>query len=99
MLKSLYSRHHEVLLELLRSNRQSVKLRQADLALRLGRDQATVSKVERGERRLDVIELRAWLAAMDVDFVAFVGQLDERLQAHQVPDIRFRSARQRRRCR
>jgi hypothetical protein len=39
--------------------------------------------------------LRAWLAALDVDFVEFVSRLDEQLRAHQVPDARFRAARRR----
>lgn len=80
MLKTLYSRHNEVLLELLRTSRRAMRLRQSDLASRLGRDQATVSRVERGVRRLDVIELRTWLEAMDVDFIAFVQSLDSRLR-------------------
>lgn len=93
MFKSLNSRHQQIFLELLRSNRESVKLRQADLAQRLGRGQATVSKVESGERRLDVIELRAWLRALEVDFVTFAVELDRRLQAHPMSDSRLRGAR------
>ena len=89
MVKSLYSRHNEIFLELLRDSRESVRLRQADLADRLGRAQAIVSKAESGERRLDVIELRAWLLALEVDFVSFIHELDRRLQAHPVTDPRF----------
>ena len=92
MVKSLYSRHNEVFLELLRDSREAVKLRQADLADRLGRAQAIVSKAESGERRLDVIELRAWLIALEVDFVAFVHELDRRLQAHPVTDPRLKAS-------
>lgn len=82
MLKSLYRRHNQVFLESLRRTREAASLRQADLADRLGSDQATVSKVESGDRRLDVIELREWLLALEVNFVEFVHQLDERLRAH-----------------
>jgi len=92
MLKSLHSRHSQIFLELLRNRREGLRLRQLDLAQRLGRSQATVSKVESGVHRLDIIELRAWLGALDVDFVAFVGELDERLQTHPVPDACFRAA-------
>lgn len=92
MLKSLHSRHNEVFLRLLRSSRESLRLRQSDLAKRLGRGQATVSKVERGARRLDVIELRAWLGALEIDFVSFVNELDQRLRAHPIPDARFRAS-------
>lgn len=91
MLKSLYSTHTDVFLALLRDTRASQRLRQADLACRLGRGQGTVSKVERGERRLDVMELRAWLHALEVDFVDFVAELDRRLLLHPVPDARFRA--------
>ena len=90
MLKSLYSRHNEIFLQLLRSRREALQLRQRDVAQRIGRGQATVSKVERGNRQLDVIELRTWLLALDSDFVAFMQELDQRLRAHPVPDVRFR---------
>ena len=90
MLKSLHSKHNDVFLALLRDSRQAVPLRQADLALRLGHAQATVSKVERGERRLDVIELRAWLSALEVDFLTFMHRLDDGLKGMPSPDGRFR---------
>lgn len=93
MLKTLHSTHTAVFLTLLRDTRASQRLRQTDLASRLGRDQGTVSKVERGERRLDILELRAWLVALEVDFVSFVAELDRRLLLHPVPDARFRRVR------
>lgn len=93
MRKSLYSHHNEIFLELLRSSREHLKLRQADLAVRLGRGQATVSKVESGARRLDVIELRTWLLALDVDFVAFIVELDRQLGAHPLSDTRINPSR------
>jgi transcriptional regulator with XRE-family HTH domain len=55
------------------------------LAKLLGRSQATVSNVERGERRLDVIELRDWLAALEFDFIAFVSDLDAELRRAALP--------------
>jgi transcriptional regulator with XRE-family HTH domain len=47
MLKSIHTRHNHVFLDMLRSSREAQRLRQSDLAIRLGRDQATISKVER----------------------------------------------------
>lgn len=76
MLKTLHSRHNEVFLALLKDRRLAKRLRQSDLARVLGRGQGTVSKVERGERRLDVIELRLWLNALGDDFVMFARDLD-----------------------
>lgn len=81
MRKSIYSSHNQVFLALLRKYRHLRRLRQADIGSRLGRNQTMVSKVESGERRLDVIELRAWLQALDVDFVAFMTELDEKLSS------------------
>ena len=66
-------------LDLLRNYRQRRRLRQIDVGMRLGKDQGMISKVESGERRLDVIELRAWLEAIEVDFIAFMKELDSQL--------------------
>ena len=93
MLKSLHTRHNEIFLALLRSARKSQRLRQADLAVRLGRGQGTVSKVERGDRRLDVIELRAWLGALEVDFVVFMRELDRQLKPVPTVEARLRAGR------
>jgi transcriptional regulator with XRE-family HTH domain len=61
MAKTLHSRHNKIFLDKLRKLRTSRSLRQADLALLLGRTQNRVSNVERGQTRLDIIELREWL--------------------------------------
>ena len=79
MRKSLHTKQNEMFLSLLREHRHAHQIRQADLAHLLTSAQATVSKVERGERRLDIIELRDWLAALGVDFVIFMRSLDEHL--------------------
>lgn len=89
MLKILYSRHNGILVAMLRGLRLERGLRQADLADRLGRGQGLVSKVERGERRLDVIELRDWLDALDSDFLGFVSSLDAELRKHATTDPRL----------
>ena len=91
MRKTLHSLHNEIFLDMLRLSEKPVRLRQTDLAHRLGRGQGTVSKAERGERRLDVIELRDWLLAMDLDFVAFKAgagrgfEVSARKALHTIP--------------
>lgn len=80
MHKSLYSRPNDVFLTLLRNERMARRLRQSDLADRLGRTQALVSRVESGERRLDIAELVVWLDALETDIVTFAQQLHDRLQ-------------------
>jgi transcriptional regulator with XRE-family HTH domain len=54
--KTTYEQKYENFTNLLRQERKAAGLTQADLAKKLRRPQSYVSKYERGERRLDVIE-------------------------------------------
>ena len=56
MLTSIYSDDYRRLLDLLVAARKRAGVTQERLAEMLGRPQSFVSKFERGERRLDVIE-------------------------------------------
>ena len=67
------------LLSLLREVRVEAGLNQADLAARLGRPQSFVSKYETGERRLDILELRAVCAAVGLGLDDFVRRLERAL--------------------
>ena len=79
MQKSLFSKQHGVLVALLREVRKQAGFTQIEMAKRLDETQSFVSKCERGERRLDVIELRAWCKALGMPLVDFARQLDRRL--------------------
>lgn len=57
MPRSRSSPRHARLAQLLAEAREAAGLTQAGLAARLRRPQSFVSKVESGERRLDVVEL------------------------------------------
>lgn len=48
---------------------------QAQLALLLGRPQSFISKYERGERRLDFVEVLEIAVALRVDACDLVGEL------------------------
>lgn len=63
---------------LLRELRRSTGLRQSELAERLGRPQSFVSKYESGERRLDLVELKAICAALGTTLTRFVEQFENR---------------------
>lgn len=91
MSKLLKSQQREVFLGMLRDRRQALGSAQVDLAHKLGQTQARVSRVERGARRLDLIELRGWLRGLDLDFLTFMTTLDAQLQAAPANDFDFLS--------
>lgn len=59
----LYAERYEKLRQTLRETRQCAGLTQGDLAVRLDRGQSFVSKVERGEQYVDVLEFILWCEA------------------------------------
>ena len=61
--------------ELLVDARRRADLTQAQLSSRLKRPQSFVSKYERGERRLDVVEFRDVARALGVDPLRLLGKL------------------------
>lgn len=81
MLKSLFSKDYDAFLALLLQTRVRKKVTQVELAQRLQETQSFVSKCERGERRLDVLELRAWCKALGVNFVEFTKELHKALSS------------------
>lgn len=74
--KAIGSEEHERLCRMLRDLRVAQDLRQEDLADRLEVNQTLVSKVERGERRLDLVELQQYLAELGVALVDFVRDFE-----------------------
>ena len=81
MQKSLHSERNNLFLEMLRGRRTDAAVTLAELAEALGMRQTDISKVERGVRRLDVVELHAWLAQLNSSFIEFAADLDARFQA------------------
>jgi len=70
--KSTFSEEYAVFLRLLREARAAAGVTQVQLAERIGNTQSFVSKCERGERRLDIVEVRAFCRAIGVPFAKFV---------------------------
>jgi transcriptional regulator with XRE-family HTH domain len=73
--KSVFSGRYDRFKELLAERRRSAGLTQADLAIRLARPQSFVSKYERGERRIDVIEFLEVAQAIGFDPAEFLREL------------------------
>ena len=74
-----WAKDSEKLQQLLRAIRNEAELTQIDLAQKLNTDQATISKIEKGIRRLDILELRTFCAACGVDIETFVSRLNHHL--------------------
>jgi transcriptional regulator with XRE-family HTH domain len=65
--QSIYDREHVFLRDWLKQKRQAVNLTQRQLADKLQTVHSLVGKVEKGERRLDLIEFISYCEAMDVN--------------------------------
>ncbi|WP_322062965.1 helix-turn-helix transcriptional regulator [Paraburkholderia sp. J63] len=76
MEKTIYTQQYAQLLIALRATREAAGLTQVEVASRLDATQTFVSKCERGERRLDVIELREWCLALGTTLSDFVDKLE-----------------------
>ena len=81
MRKSIHSAQYKTFLTALVEAREARAITQVALAKRLSMTQSSVSKVERGERRLDVVELHTWCRALGLSFAAFCRSLDAKLTA------------------
>ena len=73
--KSLFSERYDRFREALIAARTSAALTQDEVARRLSRPQSFVSKYERGERRLDVIEFFDIARAVGFDALRFLRRL------------------------
>ncbi|MBW0170965.1 MAG: helix-turn-helix domain-containing protein [Hydrogenophaga sp.] len=80
---SIYDTAYRRFLAELRGARQAVGLSQEELAIRLDKHQTFVSKVEKGQRYLDVLEFIRWTNALDVDPVQLVSALRDDVLARK----------------
>jgi ribosome-binding protein aMBF1 (putative translation factor) len=80
MEKSIYSARYGAFLKLLKKARQDAGLTQSELAVRLSETQTFISKCERGERRIDIVELHTFCQAMNVSLVKFVDSLERTIR-------------------
>ena len=70
MARSTHNPHYQTLLTLLRDLRERAGVTQQALAESLGNTQTFISKIERGERRIDVVEFIELCEALEADPVA-----------------------------
>jgi transcriptional regulator with XRE-family HTH domain len=91
--KSITSRQYSLFLRELRAARKQAGITQFELAVRIGESQSFVSKCERGERRLDIIEVRAFCAAFGLPFPTFIDTLETSLRARSPESTKKRLSR------
>lgn len=75
MKKALYEQRYAAFTDLLKEERKNADLTQAQLAKKLRRPQSYVSKYERGDRRLDVIEFLEIAKVVGFDPAALLKKL------------------------
>lgn len=77
MTRSVFTRRYNRFRELLIDARMAAALTQVELAARLKRPQSFVSKYERGERRIDVVEFLEIAKAIGVDPHEIINRLQD----------------------
>jgi DNA-binding XRE family transcriptional regulator len=79
MEKTIHSREYGIVLRLLRETRKRARLTQVEMAKKLDLTQSQVSKIERGEHRIDIVQLRTFCNAAGVTLKDFVARLEREL--------------------
>jgi transcriptional regulator with XRE-family HTH domain len=81
--KSIYTREYAIVLRLMKQAREQAGITQVELAKRLKQSQSFVSKMERGDRRIDIVQLRTICQIYGLALSKFVDRLEEALIARK----------------
>ncbi|MEJ0020755.1 MAG: helix-turn-helix transcriptional regulator [Acetobacteraceae bacterium] len=79
MRKSIHTEDYALFLKLLIEARRKAGLTQAQLGAKLPFGQPGISKIERGERRVDVVELRMICEQLGIGIEDFIRELEGQL--------------------
>jgi DNA-binding XRE family transcriptional regulator len=79
-MKKIHPSDYKALRTCLKEVRKKSGLTQIQLAEAIGADQSDISKIERGERRLDVVELVYICRALGITTEAFIAALEGHLE-------------------
>ena len=72
MVKAIFSKDHKYIVEQLKKARQEAGLDQAEVAKLLNKTQSHVSKVEAGQRRIDIVALKEFAKLYKKPLVFFI---------------------------
>ncbi|MEP3296827.1 MAG: helix-turn-helix transcriptional regulator [Pseudoruegeria sp.] len=75
MEKTLTSRTHAKLVQMLIDKRETEGITQTELAGRLGEYQSFVARLESGQRRIDVVEFIQLSRVLEFDATSFIEEL------------------------
>lgn len=87
MSKSLYRTETKVLLEVLKELRSEAGLTQTQCSQALGRPQSFISDVERGVRRLDLIQLLDLCRVFGVSLRTLIRRFETHLAKHDLAPV------------
>jgi ribosome-binding protein aMBF1 (putative translation factor) len=79
MEKTIYTREYSVLLGILKEAREQAGMTQVQLADKLSQSQSFVSKFERGDRRIDLIQLRTICQILGLSLGEFVERMEREI--------------------
>ncbi|MFV3411224.1 helix-turn-helix domain-containing protein [Pseudomonas sp. NY15436] len=80
MTKAIYREEYAVFLTVLKQRRQDAGLTQEECSRALGRPQSFMSDVERGVRRLDIIQIRDLCKVMGCDLTDLITEFECKLR-------------------
>jgi transcriptional regulator with XRE-family HTH domain len=79
MNKTIYEKNYKIFLNMLREYRVSRNITQVDLSKLLKTQQTTVSKMERGERKIDFLDFWNICTSMNIDAGKFIKEFEKRI--------------------
>jgi transcriptional regulator with XRE-family HTH domain len=81
MPKAIYRPEYAIFITLLRERRVAAGLTQTQCSERLGRPQSFMSDVERGIRRVDVVQIIDICKILECDFIGLMSDLQAKILA------------------
>lgn len=81
MPKAIYRPEYDVFLTLLKARRIDAGMTQVQCSTSLGRPQSFISDVERGVRRLDIIQIHDLCGVLGCDFVELLQEFESKIRA------------------
>ena len=72
MTKTIFSKDHRDLIERLKKAREDAGLDQLDVAEKLKKSQSYVSKLESGQRRIDIVQLKELANVYNKTMASFI---------------------------